>query len=180
MKKLLIGFVILTSMSCIPLKNAPRIADYDIVVAKKFKKDLPKSYAFVFQDNKNADEFYQFLYFKLGRIDYDLDADLPFKVGNKTYYLTFHERPRQSVTLNLLPIFVDATLQSQGLDPALGELYESGDESWYILITVVDSEYRDCLKPSYANQQEVVLALNELKDEYNNTHHYVEAYLKQE
>ena len=179
MKKLFLGLVILTSMSCIPLKNAPRIKDYDIVVAKKFKKDLPSQYAFVFEDQKSANEFYQYVYWKLGRIDINIEENLPFSVGGDTYYMSFFERPRESVTLNLLPIAIDAVLMSQGEGTMMeGEgVYNNDGESWYILITVVDSEYNDSLNPSYANQKEVVQALKAIKDEYENTQNYGEVLL---
>ncbi len=179
MKRRYILLIFLIVSSCIPIKFAPEIKDYRIAVAKRFKRDLPKHYAFIFEDSKNADEFYRFLFWKLGSTDVDIEVNLPFKVEDKTYYMTFHERSKRSVTLNLLPIFIDVALERNGMDPSLEEMYESGDESWYILITVMDSEFRDCLKPSYPQQKEVVATLAALKEEYMNTHHYVEAFLKQ-
>ena len=180
MKKLVLGLIILFSMSCIPLKNAPNIKDYDVVMARKFKGDLPKQYAFVFKDGKSANEFYQYIYWKLGRVDVKVEENLPFTVGLNTYYLSIYERPRESVTLNLLPIAIDAVLLSQGEGTMMdGEgVYSSEGETWYILITVVDSELSDSLHPSYENQEKVVSALKALKDEYENSLHYVEGLLK--
>ena len=180
MKKLLLCLVPLLLASCIPIKIAPDIKDYKIVVAKRFKRDLPRKYAFVFEDEKNADEFYRFLYWKLGQLNVNIEENLPFDVDGTTYYMSFHERPKRDVTLNLIPLFIDAVLVNQGGDPILDGTYASNDEFWYILITVSDTELRDCLNPSYPEQQEVVATLKALKDEYENTHHYVEAYLKQE
>ena len=180
MKKLLLCLVPLLLASCIPIKIAPDIKDYKIVVAKRFKRDLPRKYAFVFEDEKNADEFYRFLYWKLGQLNAKIEENLPFDVDGTTYYMSFHERPKRDVTLNLIPLFIDAVLVNQGGDPILDGTYASNDEFWYILITVSDTELRDCLNPSYPEQQEVVATLKALKDEYENTHHYVEAYLKKE
>jgi len=180
MRKLLICIFLLLIGSCIPIKKAPEIKDYKIVLAKRFKRDLPRKYAFVFEDEKNADEFYRFLYWKLGRLNTDIEVNLPFKVGEHTYYMSFHERPKRDVTVNLFSLFIDAVLINQGGEPILDGTYASNDEFWYILITVSDSELKDCLMPSHPKQQEVVTTLKTLKDEYENTHHYVEAYLKQE
>ena len=180
MKKLFFCILPLLIGSCIPIKNAPKIKDYKIVVAKRFKRDLPRKYAFVFEDEKQADEFYRFLYWKLGRINTDLEVNLPFQVGETTYYMSFHERPKRSVVVNLIPLFIDAVLINQDQDPMLEEAYALEGESWYILITVADSSLEDCLNPAYPKQKEVVATLKELKDEYENTHHYVEAYLKQD
>ena len=164
MKRALICLLILFTSSCIPLKNAPNIHDYDIVVAKKFKRDLPKRNAFVFEDKNNTDTFYQFVLWKLGRIDVDLQENIPFEVGDATYYMTFYERPRESASLNLIPLLING---EAGGD----ELYDSDGEYWYILITVTDSELRDCLDPSYPDQKRVVYVLKQLKDEYQNSEH---------
>ena len=180
MRKTLLFILLLLLGSCIPIKMAPQIKDYKIVVAKRFKRDLPRKYAFVFEDEKNADEFYSFLYWKLGRLNTDIEVNLPFDVDGTTYYMSFHERRKSDLTLNLLPMFIDAVLANQDMEPALDGTYASHDEFWYILITVSDTDLRDCLNPSYPEQQEVVTTLKALKDEYANTHHYVEAYLKQD
>ncbi len=180
MKKLVIWILPLFITSCIPIKNAPEIKDYKIVVAKRFKRDLPRKYAFVFEDSKNADEFYRFLYWKLGRLDTNIEVDLPFQVDKETFYMSFHERPKRSVTVNLIPVFIDAVLVSQDMESMLDGAYSSEKESWYILITVSDSKLEDCLAPSYPQKREVVSTLKGFKDEYENTHHYIEAYLKQE
>ncbi|MBT8222011.1 MAG: hypothetical protein KJN96_02455, partial [Eudoraea sp.] len=87
MRKLLIGIFLLLIGSCIPIKKAPEIKDYKIVLAKRFKRDLPRKYAFVFEDEKNADEFYRFLYWKLGRLNTDIEVNLPFNVEGTTYYM---------------------------------------------------------------------------------------------
>lgn len=178
MKRLYICIVFLVVSSCIPLQTAPEIQDYKIVVAKRFKRNLPKHHAFVFEDHKTADEFYRFLFWKFGRTNLDIEANLPFKVGDETYYMTFHERPKRSVTLNLLPIFIDAALNSEEVPPSLEDVYESGDKFWYILITVNDSEHRDCLKPSYPHQKEVVATLAALKDEYFDSDYNLDAYVE--
>ncbi len=178
MKKLVLWILPLLITSCIPVKNAPEIKDYKIVVAKRFNKDLPRKYAFVFEDEKQADEFYRFLYWKLGRINADIEVNLPLQVGETTFYMSFHERPRRSFVVNLIPLFIDAVLISQDQGPMLEEAYAWEGESWYILITVADAALEDCLNPTYPRQQEVVATLKKLKDEYENTHHYVEANLQ--
>ena len=171
MKRLLICFLMLLTVSCIPLQNAPDIRDYDIVMAKKFKKDLPRRYAFVFQDQMDADMFHQFFIWKFGRIGVDLQEELPFQVGDSTYYLTFYERQKKSVTLNLLPLVIDAVAMSAGEETVMDDydIVDEDGEIWYILISAVDSEYNDCLNPSYAKQHELVEALKDLKEEYLDT-----------
>ena len=156
MKKGLISLLILFAFSCIPLKNGQNRPGYDIVVAKEFKKDLPERYAFVFKDKKNTNAFYRFINWKLGRLDVKLEENLPFKLGDEQYFLSFYERPRESASLNLLPT---QTVVGEGA-------YAWNVEYWYILITVVDSQSMDCLKPTYVNRDKILLALEQVKDEY--------------
>lgn len=165
MKKVWVFLMVLCFVSCIPLKYAPNIEDYDVVVAKKFKSDLPKRHAFVFEDRNDTEIFMQFIYWKFGRIDMDLKEDIPFDVDGQTYYMTFYERPRESASLNLLPLLIDGEVMGE-------ELYDSDGEYWYILITVTDSELRDCLNPAYPDQKKVIYALSQLKEAYMNSDIY--------
>ena len=64
MKQLAIILVLLIFSSCIPLRIAPNIDDYKIKVAKKFKRKLPKTNAFIFEDPKEADAFYNYINIK--------------------------------------------------------------------------------------------------------------------
>jgi hypothetical protein len=47
--------------SCIPLSFAPKIKTDKVKLAKRFKRDLPKQHGFIFEDPKEADEFYTFI-----------------------------------------------------------------------------------------------------------------------
>ena len=49
------------STSCIPLSFAPNIKTDKVKLAKRFKRDLPKRYGFIFEDPKEADDFYTFI-----------------------------------------------------------------------------------------------------------------------
>ncbi|MGB0280384.1 MAG: hypothetical protein ACPGAA_06325, partial [Flavobacteriaceae bacterium] len=40
---------------------APNIKTDKVKIAKRFKRDLPKRYGFIFEDTKEADEFYSFI-----------------------------------------------------------------------------------------------------------------------
>ena len=61
MKSLLLVFFLLLFTSCIPLKIAPKIEGEKLIVAKKFKRSLPKKHSYVFEDPKGADEFYNYI-----------------------------------------------------------------------------------------------------------------------
>ncbi|MFV8379094.1 hypothetical protein [Flavobacterium sp. LB3R33] len=170
--------LIFLSHSCIPLRVAPKIEGDKIVQAKKFKKDLPNCYGFVFEDKKKADEFYNFINAKYNLKHNNVDSNVPIVIDNKTFYMSFFERERVTKTLNLIPIAVDAGLQNKGNKTLFDDNYTSRRGFWYIVISVRDKEIKDCLDPNYPEQTIVAKHLKKLKDEYFMTTNYVEAYLK--
>lgn len=71
MKSLITVLIVLFITSCIPLRIAPKIDTDKVKVARKFKRGLPNQYAFIFEDPKEADEFYYYINDK-----FDLNFDL--------------------------------------------------------------------------------------------------------
>ena len=178
MKKIGCCFLILLMYSCIPLKIAPNIEGEKIVNAKKFKKDLPNFQGFIFEDTKNANEFYNFINAKYDLKHINVDSNVPIIINNKTYYLSFFERERITKTLNLIPIIVDAKLNENGNDAILQDLHTSRNGFWYIIITVTDAEIKDCLNANHPQNEVIIKYLKNLKNEYFSTSNYIEAYLK--
>ena len=178
MKKIGCCLLILLACSCIPLKIAPNIEGEKIVNAKKFKKGLPNFQGYVFEDTKNANEFYKFTNSKYDLKHINVDSNVPITINNKTYYLSFFERERTTKTLNLIPIAIDVDRNTKGKDPLLENLYTSRLGYWYLILTVTDPEIKDCLNTSYPQHKEIVKHLKNLKTEYFSTSNYNEAYLK--
>lgn len=170
--------LILCAYSCIPYKIAPNIESEKIVNAKKFKKDLPNFNGFIFEDTKNANEFYNFINVKYNLKHSNVESNVPISIHNKTYFLSFFEREKTIQTINLIPIAIDAARTNKGKDPLLENMHTSRSGFWYLILTVTDTEIKDCLNPKYPQHQEIVDHLKSLKDEYFSTTNYVEAYLK--
>ncbi|WP_299440895.1 hypothetical protein [uncultured Aquimarina sp.] len=173
MKALLsITFFLLLFSSCIPTKIAPNIKEDKVMVAKKFKKGLPKRNSFIFEDPKNANEFYQYINNKFKLNDKDVEWNVPFIVNNTEYYLSFHEVERSTNTINLAPMVIDAALEQNDHTPILEELHTSRSGKWYVVLTVNDEDFKDCLKENYAKRDEIVVFLRQLRKEYLSTSHY--------
>ena len=164
--------------SCIPIRIAPSIEAHKIVQAKKFKRDLPRLYAFVFEDTKDADEFYYFLNAKYDLGFRHVESNVPIEIGNHTFFMSFFEREKTSQYVNLIPMVVDGVLNSEGVDPMLEDIYSTRTGHWYIAITVDDPEFRDALSPDHKCRNEVIQYLDTLREEYFRTHHYLELSLK--
>ncbi len=166
------------TFSCIPLKIAPNIEGAKIYKGKKFKNQLPKQYVYVFEDPKDANEFYTYINAKYD-IDYDVGGgNLPISINNKRYYLTFYEIERNTKTVNLVPIVADAVMDSKGIDPAFENQYTSRSGSWYIALTVTDEEFQDNLKETDPAYKNIIMHLDHLRNEYLSTANYMEIYLK--
>jgi len=178
MKQLIASILFLSICSCIPVSVAPNIESDKLIKAKRFKRDLPDNYAFIFEDPKDADEFYRFIDAKYHRNDTDVEANIPITVAKNTYFLSFFEREKSTKTVNLVPIVVDAKRESNGNDPILEELHTSRTGQWYLVLTVTDSDFKDALHPHYTERENILAHLRKLQEEYLSTHNYNETYLK--
>jgi hypothetical protein len=178
MRQFLFGIISLFLFSCIPIRIAPVIKTDKLVIAKRFKRDLPRKYGFVFEDPKDANEFYKFINAKYNLGFVDVASNVPFLIDNKRYFLSFYERERVTKTINVIPIAIDAGLESKGNSPILEDAYTSRFGQWYLVLIVTDNELTDCLNPNYTNQARIIAHLRSLKEEYLTTHNYMETVLK--
>lgn len=170
--------VVFFIQGCIPLKIAPRFEGARVYVGKKFKKNLPQQNVYVFEDPKNANEFYHYINAKY-KLDYDVvGGNLPLVIGDKKYYLTFYEVERSTQTVNLVPIAVDVALAANGHDPYLADAEYSRAGSWYIALTVTDDDFKDNLKETYPSRELLLKHLDAMRQEYLSTANYTEVYLK--
>ncbi|PHQ30871.1 hypothetical protein [Leeuwenhoekiella nanhaiensis] len=168
-------FVVLCT-GCIPYKFAPKIKGDHIEVAHKFHRKLSREHAFIFEDTKDAGEFYDYLYYKL-QPDPNLHPDdfpynLPVNFNGQQAFLTFYEVERSTNTLNLIPLFIDGALQANDRETFLEDLYTSRVGRWYIVMILRDAEVNDMLNPQHPFHEEAKAYLSALKKEYFGTGHY--------
>ncbi len=175
MKSLLLLFFLLLFTSCIPLKIAPKIEAEKLIVAKKFKRTLPKKHSYVLEDPKDADEFYNYINTKYELHHEDVEYNVPVLINENEYFLSFHEVERVTKTINLLPFMIDGGLESKGYSPVFEDDHSTRKGFWYIVLTVSDSELNDCLNPEFANRQEVLAFLKTVRLEYLGTKNYMNA-----
>ncbi len=171
-------FILFLFSACFSTKIAPTIKDDKVMVAKKFKKGLPKRSSFIFEDPKNANEFYQYINNKFKLNDENVGWNVPILVNDTKYYLSFYEVERTTKTINLAPIIIDAALEPNDHIPILEELYTSRDGKWYVVLTVSDDEFKDCLKEGYSERDEIVVLLRQLRKEYLATSDYRSLFFK--
>ena len=178
MKKVAFLLILCFSYSCIPIRIAPNIKDNKVMIAKKFKRKLPKESAFIFKDPKDANEFYNYINILYQLDDYNVDYQVPISVSNETLFMTFYETEIPTKILNLVPIVIDAKRQSNGNDPILEDIYMTRKGNWYIILTVMDANGNDCLKSNYKNKPALISYLKDLKTKYLTTANYYDTLLK--
>lgn len=168
MKQLAIILVFLIFSSCIPLRIAPNIDDYKIKVAKKFKRKLPKKNAFIFEDPKEADAFYNYINIKYNLNFKNVENNVPFAFNGKIYFLSFYEIEIPTKYFNFLPGMAEAAFEMVvlGADSYSSEVEMTRIGHWYLALTVSNFNKEDCLDPNYEFRAELINYLQDLKTEY--------------
>lgn len=179
MKRFLLFSTLLFFCSCIPIRIAPNIKDYKLTKGKRFKRALPKKTMFVFEDPKDANEFYNYINTKFQLDDYYVEVQVPFEVRGVVYYFSFYEVEIPTKTINLVPLALDVILnKSADMDPMFDELHTSRTGNWYIAVEVFRDNEKDCLSESSVSRDVVLPYLRELKNEYLATNNYNEVVFK--
>jgi len=179
---ILLGLFFLNS--CIPIRIAPNISDYKVVKGKRFKRGLPKKTTFIFEDPKEANQFYEYVNIKYNLEDYYVDVQVPFEVDRKEFFFSFYEVEINDKMINLFPLVFDvaanATLQNEDF-----ETYATNEDTtilrkgnWYIAIEVFSATIKDCLHEESEERDIVLPYLRALKNEYLSTHNYNEVVFK--
>ena len=183
-------FFIISSLflfSCIPYRISPSIETYRIMNNRRFLKKVPKSKSFVFIDPKEADEFHRFITIKLtptrpweSPLPYWETQQFLFTIERDSFYLTYYEAYKVTKTINLLPIFIDKSLNKKQIDPLLEDHYSSSRDHWYIILTVRDANEKDALNTKHPFRAKVIAYLEAIRREYLSTHNYTDQLFKKE
>lgn len=183
------GFLLCTCLciafsSCIPIRIAPNIKDYKVTKGKKFKRGLPKKTLFIFEDPKDADDFYHYVNTKFQLDDYYVDVQVPFEAEGNQYYFSFYEVEIPDKAINLFPLIFDVAVSAAtGSDEVEPIMTEDAEEilrngNYYIGIEVFTDEEKDCLSENSLSRPIVLKYLRKLKKEYLDTDNYNEIVFK--
>ena len=168
MKQLIPLLALFIFSSCIPLRIAPDIANDRLMVAKKFKKKLPKHYALIFEDPKDEGEFFYYINDRYHLFEQNVRSNVPVTIENETFFLSFYEVEIPTKTINFVPLLLDGLLISSNQDPWFQDLEFSRNGHWYLVLTVTDANKADCLQPDYPCHQEILNYLRALRIDYLN------------
>ena len=172
MKKLFILLLAFIITSCISLRKAPTNFTHRIEIANKFKRQFPKELAYIFEDPKDANQFYKYINTKFQLNDNDVGLNVPVSIDNNTYFITYHEAEIPDKKLNLLGIVVDATLVVNEMDPLFDDGYVKRYGHWFLALIVYDNNDNNCLSSNYPERKLVLDYLKLLQNEYLNSSKY--------
>lgn len=133
---------------------------------------------FIFEDKKNANQFYDYINIKFGLDDENVYDDVPFKIAGQQYFFSFYEVEIPTKTINLIPVLIDGLLDSADIDPVLEDAYASRIGNWYIAIEVYADFEQDCLQENSLSREAVLKYLRNIKQEYLSTYNYNEVVFK--
>lgn len=170
--------VLFLFQSCIPLRIAPKIDDYKITKGKKFKRSLSKRQMFIFEDAKEAEQFYNFINIKFQLEDANVYDDVPFEIVGQQYFFAWYEVEIPNKSINLIPLFADVLLTAADMDTAFEDSYGSRKGNWYLALEVYNDLESDCLSETSLSRESVLKYLRGLKKEYLATHNYNETVFK--
>jgi len=178
MKKFLLFIIPVLVYSCVPVKIAPNIESNKVMNAKKFKRQLPDQYAFIFEDPKEANEFYNYINTKFELDDKSVDTNVPIEIDNTTYFMSFYETERETKTVNLVPIAIDAKRQSNGKNALLNEAHTSRKGQWYLALIITDANGNNQLDLNNSNRRKIINHFEKLRKEYLSTANYYDVLFK--
>ena len=170
--------ILLLCSSCIPTRIAPKIKDYKIQVGKRFRKTLPKTKLFIFNDPKDENEFYDYIDIKYKLNQVNVEDQVPVILKGHTFYLSFYEASIPTKHVNVAKVAMDITLQAKDYDPIFEGNYSKRNDSWYIALKIEDSDFKNCLEVNHSSYEIVKAYLKRLKDEYLKTHIYEEIHFR--
>ena len=166
--------------SCIPLRIAPDMETYRVSKGKKFKRGLSKRQMFIFEDPKQAGEFYYYINTKFQLDDENVYDDVPFEISGLQYFFAFYEVDIPDKSLNFFPLLFEASLNAAlGSEAEIeSEPTESRKENFYIAIEVYNDIEKDCLSTESLSRESVLKYLSVLRQEYLTTNNYNELVFK--
>ena len=166
-------FLALLIQSCFPISIPPNLENGKLMEAKKFKRKLPGQYAYIFTDPKDANEFYYYLSAKFPpNQEGDSENNVPARIHNTDYYISFYETEKKSRVVNLLPAIANEVMREKNIAIELDEPPIVRDGTWYIALVITDAAFSDALSPDYKHQKEVLAYVKSLHNEYISTHNY--------
>ncbi len=183
-KQLLVVILAIVVQSCIPLRIAPNIEDYKITKGKKFKRSLPKRQMFIFEDSKEAQEFYNYVNTKFQLDHIDVYDNVPFTILDKQYFFSFYEVEIVDKGINIAgPILAAVGNKMLQIGDEPSEIFNTDSKTYrngnyYIAVEVYSDAEKDCLAENSLSRNMVLEYLRQLKKKYLATHNYNEILFK--
>ena len=149
-------FLIIVTISCGIHKPQYTIDDYVLVPNAKAILGNDGLTAFVFENNKKILPFQQFLVNKYDLQTYN-QREIPFTINEQQFVLHMYDNDEITKYLKI----TDFVMKEQ-----IPDVSKMGNQSDFIVLSVVSDKNEDCLKDNSLYQNIVIKYLKNLKQEY--------------
>lgn len=148
--------LIIISVSCGIQKPKYFIEDYVLVPNAKEILGNEGLTAFVFENNKKTIPFQQFLAIKFNLQTLN-QREIPFTINDDRFFLHMYDNDEVVKYINIS----DFIMKEQ-----IPDVSKMGNQSDFIVLSVVNDKNEDCLKDNSLYQNIVIKYLKNLKEEY--------------
>jgi hypothetical protein len=154
-------------MSCIPTRIAPTIKEDTILKGKRLNRQLKHQPYFVFENKKGELFFYEFLDAKIIPKDYPYYLNVPIKIADNNYFISFNSVEGKDQRINVGGAFLSAIF-NEAVNADVFETYVIVHNNYYlyVAIKVMDEENNNCLAEDYLHREVVLKYLRDLRIAY--------------
>ncbi|WP_298515227.1 hypothetical protein [uncultured Kordia sp.] len=160
--------LLLLLTNCISIKKAPEITEvgYSIIEGKKLKKSLGKSNHFIFLNHLSESDLTSFIMYKLNADDNSYLQNMPVKINDIGFLMTFYTVKSKDKTLDLFSPIVNRALNNS-LNTGFNEDIQVDEFEYHYVAVYVESDIEaDSLKDESIHKAIVEKYLVNLMDEY--------------
>ena len=167
-------------VSCLSLQPASLADDYRVTKARKWVKEKPRTYHFVFENPKPPEEWRWFTQIHFGVYNAPEQRHFVFEVDHKPYTLLYTSFSRSGERINFWAMVVDELLL-RWINMSLLEAHHSDERvRQYVRVSVRDAHEKDALHPSHPHRATVIAYLEELRHTYLDTNNYMDQLFRKE
>ena len=167
-------------VGCFSLQPASLIDDYRVTKARKWVKEKPRTYHFVFENPKPPEEWRWFTQIHFGVYNDPQQRLHAFQIDEKPYTLLYTSFTRTGERINVWAMVLDELLL-RWINMSFFEAdHTTKNIRQYVRVSVRDAHEKDALHPSYPQRTTVIAYLEELRHTYLDTNNYMDQLFRKE
>lgn len=174
MRRILFYFLSFVLVGCLSLQPASLIDDYRVTKSRRWVKEKPRTYHFVFENSKPPEEWRWFTQIHFGVYNDPQQRHYAFEVDHKPYTLLYTSYTRTGERINVWAMVLDELLLRWINMSFFEPDHTTKNIRQYVRVSVRDAHEKDALHPSHPHRKTVIASLEELRRTYLATNNYMD------